>query len=269
MLIATFVILALASLYVLSTVGRTGHKGFSQLENWSYAHRGLHGDGAPENSLEAFRRAKEAGYGSELDVHLLSDGNLAVIHDSSLERVTGRSGVVEDLTVEDLPKCCLVNTTQSIPTLQSVLDLYEGKAPLIVELKCYNSNYKELCEKTCQLLDQYDGVYCLESFDPRCVFWLRRHRPDLIRGQLAQNYLSDPPSSIPWIVRFVMSNHMLNFLTYPDFVAYRCNDRKQFSTNLCRKLWGIKGVAWTIQSRDEYDAACAEGWIPIFENFTP
>ena len=69
---------------------------------WNYAHRGLHGDGVPENSLEAFRLAKEAGYGVELDIHLLKDGNLAVFHDSKLERITGQAGVIEELTTENL-----------------------------------------------------------------------------------------------------------------------------------------------------------------------
>ena len=58
------------------------------LARWDYAHRGLHDKevGSPENSLAAFKEAVESGYGAELDVHLLKDGNLAVIHDSSLFR---------------------------------------------------------------------------------------------------------------------------------------------------------------------------------------
>ena len=58
------------------------------LRGWLYAHRGLH-DGnrsVPENSLEAFRRAAEAGYGVELDVQLTRDGMLVVHHDASLKR---------------------------------------------------------------------------------------------------------------------------------------------------------------------------------------
>ena len=49
-----------------------------------YAHRGLHGEGVPENSLSAFARAAEAGYGIELDVQLSRDGTVMVFHDYTL-----------------------------------------------------------------------------------------------------------------------------------------------------------------------------------------
>ena len=54
-----------------------------------YAHRGLHGDGVPENSLEAFELACQAGFGIELDVQLSSDGEVVVFHDYTLNRMTG------------------------------------------------------------------------------------------------------------------------------------------------------------------------------------
>ena len=70
----------------------------------NFAHRGLYtqDQSVPENSMEAFRAAVAAGYGIELDVHLLKDGNIAVIHDSLLNRTTGQAGRIEDLTTEDL-----------------------------------------------------------------------------------------------------------------------------------------------------------------------
>ena len=79
---------------------RTDQPGWETFQGVRYAHRGLH-DGAagiPENSLAAFRRAVEGGFGAELDVHLMADGNLAVVHDSDLTRVCGRRALVEDLT---------------------------------------------------------------------------------------------------------------------------------------------------------------------------
>ena len=60
---------------------------------------------------------------------------------------------------------------------------------------------------------------------------------------------------------------MLNFLVYPDFVAYRFADRNTLSNLLARRLWGGAGVTWTLQTRQELDIAHREGWIPIFENF--
>ena len=95
-------LLLLAVLYVLSTMCRKGHKGLKGLQGWSYAHRGLHGNGIPENSMAAFRAALEGGYGIELDLHLMKDGKLAVFHDNTLDRTTGKPGRLEDLTAEDL-----------------------------------------------------------------------------------------------------------------------------------------------------------------------
>ena len=66
-----------------------------------------------------------------------------------------------------------------------------------------------------------------------------------------------------------MKNQMLNFLTRPDFVAYKFSDRKTVSNFLCRKLWCVQGVTWTIKSQQDLDAAVAEGWIPIFEDYEP
>ena len=269
MLIALLIIIFLSALYVLSTVGRINHKGLQALQGWAYAHRGLHGNGVPENSMEAFRLAKAAGYGIELDVHLLADGNLAVMHDSALARTTGAEGYIEELTTQQLKDFHLEGTDQVIPEFRQVLDLFAGEAPIIVELKCVNNNYAALCQTACEMLDNYHGVYCMESFDPRCVRWLRKNHPDIIRGQLAENYLANTKSPIPFILKFILKNHMLNFLTQPDFIAYKFVDRKTVGNWICRKFWGMQGVTWTIHNQEEYDIAVTEGWIPIFEGFLP
>lgn len=269
MLIILIIAISLLLLYVLSTVGRTGHRGLQKLQGWAYAHRGLHGEGVPENSMEAFRRAKNAGYGVELDVHLLADGNLAVIHDARLNRTTGQNGIVEDLVTLQLDHYHLEGTTETIPQFGEVLELFKGEVPLIVELKCERNNYAALCAAACKMLDGYDGPFCMESFDPRCIRWLRRNRPDIIRGQLTENYFASPSSKLPWYLKFVLKNQMLNFLTLPDFVAYKFKDRKTFSNLLCRKLWGVQGVAWTLKDPQEYDTALSEDWLPIFEGFKP
>ena len=260
---------ALFALYCLSVMGRRNHPGFDDLQGFLYAHRGLHGNGVPENSMLAFRKAKEAGFGIELDIHLMKDGQLAVIHDGALKRTTGKDGFVEDLTAEELVNYKLEGTDESIPLFSQVLELYSGAAPLIVELKCERNNYARLCQAACTLLDRYNGLYCLESFDPRCVRWLRQNRPDLIRGQLTENYFRTPNSKLPGILKAILSCQMMNFLTMPDFVAYRFRDRSHLSNWFVHKLWRIKGVSWTLRSQEELDIALSNGFIPIFEGFLP
>ena len=259
----------LALLYVLSTMCRKGHKGLENLRGWSYAHRGLHGGGVPENSMAAFRAALVGGYGIELDLHLMKDGKLAVFHDNTLDRTTGKSGKLEDLTEEDLIHYPLEGTDEQIPLFSQVLELYDGKAPLIVELKPVGGNHAALTKAACDMLDAYHGAYCLESFDPRCVQWLKKNRPDLIRGQLTENFVANKKSPLPLVVKFLMTHQMMNFLTKPDFVAYRFDDRKTLSNLLARKLWGAQGVTWTLKTPEAHAAAMEEGWIPIFEGYRP
>lgn len=265
MLIVVIVALVIV-LYLLSLWCRRGHKDLAALKGWKYAHRGLHDASRPENSMAAFRAALEGGYGIELDIHLLRDGNLAVIHDSSLKRTANADVMIEDLTTEDLKKYHLECTKETIPAFSQVLDLFAGKAPMIVELKTAGSNYAKLAEAACNMLDSYQGPYCIESFDPRCIMWLRKHRPDIIRGQLAENFLP-VESSVPWILRFLLTHQLLNFLIRPDFVAYKFADRKNLSNFLVRKLWGVQGVSWTIRSQEDLKTAEKEGYLPIFEYF--
>jgi hypothetical protein len=147
--------------------------------------------------------------------------------------------------------------------------LFEGKAPMIVELKPMNNNHAALAEAACDLMKDYQGVYCMESFDPRCVQWLKKNRQEIIRGQLTENFVAHDQKLHP-AIRFVLTHNLLNFTTMPDFVAYKFADRKDsFTTALCRKLWKCQGVTWTITSQEDYDTAVAEGWLPIFEGFEP
>lgn len=268
MFVLILILLICMVVHLLCLRGRKNQPGLATLRNWVYAHRGLHDEEKPENSMAAFRAALERGYGIELDVHLLNDGTLAIMHDSNLERVTGQEGTMEDLTAQDLASYHLCGTQETIPTLREVLDLYDGKAPLIIELKTAKGNAAPLTEAVCQMLKTYSGPYCLESFDSRCIRYLRKHYPQLIRGQLSENSIQRD-KSFPWPVRFLCTYYLENFLTLPDFIAYRFEDRETASNAICRKLWGIQGVSWTIKTPEDFTTAVNEGWIPIFEGFDP
>lgn len=262
-------LLILACLYLLAIRCRGNHPGVEKLRGWAYAHRGLHREGIPENSMAAFRSALECGYGIELDIHLLKDGNLAVMHDSLLNRTTGQPGHIEDLSTEDLSSYHLEGTDETIPEFMDVLTLFNGKAPIIVELKPEGGNQHMLAEAAYRMLKSYKGTYCIESFDPHCIQWMRKNAPDVIRGQLSENFCKGR-NDFSDLARFAMTHLLTNFMTVPDFIAYNFAHRNDsISNRLCQKLWKAQGVSWTLRTREDYDTALSEGLLPIFENFIP
>ncbi len=264
-------VIAVISLYLLLLCCRRGHLAWGSLELYRYAHRGLHDrdHGVPENSLLAFRRAVDHGFGAELDVHLTRDGRLAVIHDNSLKRTAGAEVNASELTAEELGQYRLEGTEEKIPFLEEVLPVFEGKTPLIVELKVDGGNYAALAKTACDMLDQYDVEYCIESFHPQAVRWLAKNRPKVCRGQLSQNFLKGDHTGLGFFADFAMTHLLTGFLTAPDFIAYNCHHRNRLSLKLCRKVWGVREVSWTIRTPEELDACEGDGCLSIFEKFIP
>ncbi len=270
MKILPIVIILLCLLPLLMLRTRPGQDAMASLRRFRYAHRGLYDPdaGIPENSLPAFSRAIARGFGAELDVHLLRDGSLAVFHDSDLKRMTGRGGVIEDLSADELGACFLGGTGETIPQLCDVLSLFEGTGlPLIVELKSYRGNCAALCARTMQELDKFHVSYCMESFDPRCVRWLRRNHPEIIRGQLSSDFTRDHTGNGP-VMDFLAARLLLNFYGRPDFIAYHFEDRAHAPVRYCQRR-GAQLVYWTIRSKADLETAEREGAIPIFERFLP
>lgn len=235
-----------------------------------YAHRGYHDKPhIPENSLAAFRRAVEHGLASEFDVHLIADGSLVVFHDDDLERETGVKGSIEAYDITSLRKLRLEGTDEKIPTFDEVLDVYEDSGiPLLIELKCVNNNYRELTEAVIRRLDSYKGEYVVESFDPRALMVYRRLRPEVIRGQLSQNYFRSR-EGLPYLQVVILTHFMLNKLTKPDFLAYKYQDRNDRGLRALIKKRGYGLALWTVTSPEEYRLAEEAGSIPIFEQISP
>ena len=270
-----YILLAIALLILLwlfSLKTRRGQRKLQVLKQYRYAHRGLHNArrGIPENSILSYRYVLAGGFGAEIDVRMTKDKHLVVIHDSDLRRLCGVKGRVEDMTLEQLKLLQLQGTHESIPRLEEVLTIFSGKAPLIIELKPEGRNVRSLCERTCRLLEGYQGDYCVESFDPRVLWWLRRNEPFIIRGQLSQNFLRRKEGmrfSLP--ARLLLTTLLTNLVTRPDFVAYRYEGRNCLSLRTCVELLRGQEVSWTIRSQEDLDKAEAAGAIPIFEGFLP
>ena len=263
----------LGVLYLLAIMPRVFHKpDLSIFRHKLFAHRGLHNNAgeAPENSMEAFRRAVEKGFGIELDVQLSKDGIPVVFHDFTLQRVCGVKGKVNQFTYAQLQQFSLLHSTEKIPKFQEVLQVVSGKVPLIIELKIERFN-TALCPAVDQMLRQYQGEYCIESFNPRGLRWYKKNHPQVVRGQLSQIFGRHRKKGNLQvdIVLWVLGNLLLNFLTRPDFIAYDWNDYPALSRRLCRRLYHNESVAWTIRSQNQLEKMSREFDVFIFESFIP
>jgi glycerophosphoryl diester phosphodiesterase len=227
-----------------------------------YAHRGLHGNGVPENSLLAFEEAVKKGFGIELDVQLSADGVVMVFHDYTLIRMTGKEEKLKNLTAAELQALSLAGTEQTIPTFREVLELVDGKVPLLVELKGEDLN-SALCPKVAELLQEYQGPYCVESFNPLLVKNIKKYLPHVYCGQLYTNVCRDKKKYSP--LNLILSAMAFNFLARPDFIAYNLKDRKAFPVLVATKLYKAPRFVWTVRTEEELETAHRLGEHPIFE----
>ncbi|CRZ34687.1 glycerophosphoryl diester phosphodiesterase [Herbinix hemicellulosilytica] len=240
-----------------------------KFDGWLYAHRGYHNNKskAPENSLPAFKLAVENGYGIELDVQLTKDNVPVVFHDYDLKRACGVDKKVAELTYKELKNYKLFKSKETIPTFREVLDCIDGKVPVIVELKI-PWEPGETCRAVAKELANYKGLYCIESFNPFGLIWYKKHYPHVVRGQLSTDFIKDKIEGSK--MQFFILKHLLfNFLTKPDFIAYHHIYKKDLSFSICRKLYKVKTVAWTIKSQQELDENKDYFDLIIFDKFKP
>lgn len=257
------------SLYLLAVAPRVVNRPDTGLFRKKYfAHRGLHdnaGD-APENSMAAFCKAVDAGYGIELDVQMTKDGVLVVFHDYTLERMCGAKGTIEDYTYEELQQFTLGVSKEHIPKLEDMLAMVNGRVPLIVEIKSEKKDVS-FCAVVDRMLRAYQGEYCIESFNPLVLLWFRMHHNDIVRGQLASNFRVD--GNCRNLLYFFMTHLLMNIFTAPDFIAYNHLFEEEPGRRICRWLYRIPAVAWTIRSREELEKMRGKFDVFIFEGFLP
>lgn len=211
------------------------------------AHRGIYDNiTIPENSIKAFKLSLKKSIPIELDLQLTKDNKIVVFHDENLNRMTGTKGKIKNYNYEDLKKLKLLNTNERIPLLSEVLKIVDNKVLLDIEIK-KGFNTKKMMNELFNLLDKTNQKYIIKSFDLRYLFWLKKNRPNVIRGILASKY-----KKLPWYKRIINypSSHLLGVnLVKPDFIAYNLKyiNYKKLE-RLKRK--GIKILAWTIKNEE-------------------
>lgn len=159
----------------------------TQRRPWAIAHRGASLE-APENTLAAFRRAMNLGADLiELDVHQTADGELVVIHDETVDRTTGGSGAVGEMTLPEIRALDAGSwrgpdfAGERVPTLLSVLQLTRGHTGLAIEIKAGSGRYPGIepaIVRLLQITGRLDDVILI-SGDCRAIRRVRRLEPRL------------------------------------------------------------------------------------------
>lgn len=231
------------------------------LFNSPIAHRGLHTKNVCENSLNAFAQAMEHGYGIELDVQLTQDGKVVVFHDLNTFRLTNKDLEVDKTEYADLKILSLGNNQEHIPLLKEVLDLVQGKVPLLIELKVYEYN-GELEKAVSKLLDKYQGEYAVCSFNHQSLKWFKNHSPQIPRGLLFGEERKK-----------ISLRDFFNFIYYfdatkPNFISLNKSLLKSKIVRFCTMI-KMPMIIWTVNSAQEQKKALKRANAVIFEGFMP
>lgn len=233
--------------------------------NWfckyKIAHRGLHDSIFPENSLGAFENACQHGFAMELDVRTNKDGTVICFHDGNLRRMCKVDIDVKDLKDEDLNKYTLLDTEYHIPTLKEILELVNGRAPIMIEIKP-TSRRGKLEQKVYDLIKHYKGDIAIKSFNPFVVMWFKKHAPEISRGMLSSFF---DEIHLPFIYKAVLKRLFFFRWAKPDFISYDIN-------NLPNKYIADRNVpilTWVITSSDMEKIALTHADNVIFENYLP
>lgn len=228
------------------------------LGQWSYAHRGLHETGVPENSPAAFAGAIVRGMGIECDVQRAGDGQAMVFHDWELDRLTGESGPVARRSAAQLAQIRLSGGEDTIPSLRQVLDQVAGQVPLLIEVKSRKgARVPALCLAVRRVLEGYRGPYAVMSFDPQVSRWFAAYAPLTVRGLVVTE--ENGKTLLGRIKR-----RLSLWAAKPDFLAYDIRDLpSRFAAAQRRR--GLPVLTWTVRSGEHRERAAQHADAPIAE----
>lgn len=166
------------------------------------AHRGASAE-APENSLLAFRRARELGAdGVELDVMRCGSGEVVVFHDDDLWRLGGRHGAIRSLPLAALREVD-IGGRACIPTLAEALEEIGPELLVNVELKAperrglshlaalHDDGLAAAVAESLQRAPRPER-FLVSSFDPLLLGRFRRVSPRTASAYLFHHQLAYP-----------------------------------------------------------------------------
>lgn len=242
--------------------------------NRPIAHRGMHDAtlGATENSASAFDRAITNNFAIECDLQLTGDDKPVVFHDYELQRLTGQSGCVKELSAGQVGRIPLLNNKhQDTPQrFEEMLEQVDGRVQLVVELKAQDEQEATfaLAQTTTNALKNYQGPVVVESFDPDLLLSLRTAGFKGHIGIVVQRHNSYPGHPVSPLNDFAL-RHMIHWpQTKFSFIS---SDKGSLDLPAVR-FWRSRGLpvsTWTIKSQEDAQAAHAHSDQIVFEGFSP
>jgi glycerophosphoryl diester phosphodiesterase len=217
------------------------------LRRTPFAHRGLHGPGAPENSRAAIDAAIATGHGVEIDVRLSRDGEAFVFHDATLERLTAATGEVEQRSASELATIRLRDSHETIPRLTDLLARIRGRVPVVIEIKSPAAHVEALSLAVRRALEGYRGAAAVMSFDVTAIAWFRSNAPRILRGLVVSEQESSSRMSPLRRLRALSA-------TGAQFAAFDVRDLPSATADRWRRQ-GRLILAWTVRDAAAEDLA--------------
>ncbi len=236
------------------------------------AHRGYHNrdNGPLENSATAVSAAMERNYSVEVDLQETADGRALVVHDYTLDRLTGETGMILQRNAVDLCRIPLNKGNDKLWLFEELLELVDGKVGLVVEIKSLmrRKAQTDFVRHIADIIRTYKGPLVLKTFDPDMLEVLRAYAPEIPRGILADATRPDEEYSLLSGMDRFMMRHMLHWpRTRPDFISFGLDDLPSLAPSFLRKAMGVPVMIWTVRSPEDREKALRYADQIVFEGF--
>ena len=235
------------------------------------AHRGYHDIASRriENTLPAAEAAIARNFAIECDLHRTADDHVVVFHDDTLDRLTNATGPVERKTLAEVRGARFRDGEGTVPTLEDMLDLVDGRVPLVIEMKSGFAGDRRLEAAAAAILAGYSGPVAVMSFDPASMMAMRRLAPTLPRGMLADRFRAANWPTLAMPTRLAGASMIAAIAVLPAFIAYDVTGLPASPPLALRHFFRLPLLTWTVRTAAEL--ATAKAWADqiIFEGFDP
>lgn len=235
------------------------------------AHRGYHDTaaGRMENTLSAAEAAIARNFAIECDLQRTADDHVVVFHDDTLDRLTKTIGPLDRKTLSEVRAIRFQSGDGAIPTLEDLLDLVDGRVPLIIEMKSKFRGDRRLEAAASVTLAAYNGPVAVMSFDPASMTAMRRLAPSVPRGLLADRFTKADWPTLPFAARLAGASMLSAAVVLPSFIAYDVTSLPASPPLALRHFFRLPLLTWTVRTPE--DRATARAWADqiIFEGFDP